>query len=147
MKRGEFLKHATRLMDTPYLWGGRLLAPDTQGLDCWGMVAVAAMRAHGPKQWLSWWTDRAWMEFEPAFVVDAGVLAFYGGEETNPNDVGHVALHMGNGTILTTTRGTSACVTLEISKGRNAKVTCYSTEEYESMRHDFRGLRKIPFTD
>lgn len=144
MKRAPFIKAALRLVGAPYRYGGRFDPPD-EGGDCWGAVAAAAKASGGPPEWHRWWTDMGWQHLEPAFVADPGVLAFFGGK--GEHDVDHVAVHLGAGLILTTTRGDSTVTTVELARQKRARVTVYTAEEYLALRGDFRGLRKLPFED
>lgn len=137
-------------MREPYVWGGRfdsIQHPErlTTGGDCWGLVYRAARQAGGPDEWRSWWTDVAWAKLPSVFSAGPGVLAFYGGK--GEMDVSHVAVHLGAGLILTTTRGDQTCSTVEAAKLKNAIVTTYTVEEYEQRRRDFRGWKALPFED
>lgn len=150
MKRAEFLKAALRLVREPYVWGGRfdlVQHPErlTTGGDCWGLVYRASRQAGGPEEWRGWWTDRAWAELQTIYTIEPGALAFYG--KKAPFDVDHVAIQLGSGLILTTTRGGRDCESVETAKLRNALVTVYTVSEYEQRRHDFLGLKKLPFED
>jgi len=142
-ERAAFLAHLLRLMGVPYIYGGR----NTNGVDCWGLIALAYKEAGGSVRLIAWWTDVAWNtlgKLDSEAELQPGDLAFYGG--AGPKDVAHVMVCLSNGLVMGASGGDSTTKTIPEALRVGAKVKVFeSLTAYNKQRGDFRGFRRLAF--
>jgi hypothetical protein len=71
VSKPAFLRRVLELVHTPYIYGGR----SRDGVDCWGIVALAWEMAGGGERFFEWWTDVGWQKLEVVGeTVGPGIL-------------------------------------------------------------------------
>ena len=138
--RVAFVRRALELVHTPYIYGGR----SPNGVDCWGIIALAWDLAGGTPGLFEWWTDVGWNKLEVVDKPEPGDLAFYGGSK--PTDVSHVMVTLWGGMLIGASGGDSKVKTVVEAYRRAARVKIVeSAATYDGARGDFRGFRRLPF--
>lgn len=138
-RRSHYLSNVLNLMGAPYVYGGR----SAEGLDCWGLVALALRQAGGPNLY-RWWTDHAWAQLPAVEGREAlpGDLAFYARAGAEPGDVEHVVVLAGHGTVVSASYGSSRITTPELAAAASppARVMAWPTVHYRAGFVGFRSL-------
>ena len=139
--RRAFVKHCLELIHTPYIYGAR----SRDGVDCWGLIALAWDLAGGGATYFKWWTDVGWQKLEEVKgIPEPGELAFYGGK--GKHDVSHVMVTLWDGMLIGASGGDASTKTLLEAMKRGAKVKVIENgKAYDIRRGDFRGFRRLPF--
>lgn len=124
-----FLLEALRLIDVPYLWGGKT----NSGIDCSGLVTYALWKAGGPDLRQTHGSEALQDECKPiAGLPPPGALAFYRR---------HVMVHVTLGIVVGACGGGETTTSVAKARQQGARVKVQASYQY---RKDFLGWGLLP---
>jgi cell wall-associated NlpC family hydrolase len=146
--REAFLKAALGKIRMPYLWDGKLLPQEPQGVDCSGLITASLFEAGGPDLRADWNTQRMFDDWpSPMMLVGPAVLpgdlVLYGNQATGK--VWHVMIALGIGELVFgAAGGDHTTTTIEIAEKIGASVQLWVSKD---AMVGFVGYRRIPWVN